>query len=431
MNFIKYIFCFLLLGFYSVSNGQNQNPGDRILAVIGNDIILESDFNYQLQLFLRQNNIPFNQVPPYLPQQIFQNMVTEKIIYAKAVQDSIFVTEDEIEKELDYRLKNLVDQFGSVSRIEEYYGMSIGKIRLELQSDLSKRLMSDKLKRKKFSGGMKLSNREVNEFYAQFKDSLPPAPTEYEIANIYLERKVSESEKSIALEKIKKILDSLNAGVDFGTLARNNSDDKGSAVNGGDLGYAKKGVFVKNFEEALFTLDVGKISDIVETEYGYHLIRNDGKKGEEIKSSHILVSFPKLESSDLETISFLNSIRDSIKNGFLTFEDAAKRYSQDPNSKDKGGYVGFIEKGRLDSSEVEQLDKITPGNITDPIRIGSDVQYGYEILKLISINPEHKLDIATDYDKIKKYAESYKENLELEKWINEMRNTIYVDIRVQ
>ncbi|HRE41867.1 MAG TPA: peptidylprolyl isomerase [Ignavibacteria bacterium] len=431
MNFIKSIFLFVIIGFVCSANAQNQNPGDKILAVVGNDIILESDFNYQLQMYLRQNNISYEQVPPYLPQQIFQNMITEKIIYAKALQDSIYVTEDEIEKELDYRLKNLVDQFGSVTRIEEYYGMSIGKIRLELKTDLSKRLMSDKLKRRKFSGGVKLTNREVREFFEQYKDSLPPAPTEFEIANIYLERKVSESEKFIALEKIKKILDSLNSGVDFAILATNNSDDKGSAVNGGDLGYAKKGVFVKNFEEALFTLEVGKVSDIVETEYGYHLIRNDGKKGEEIKSSHILVAFPKLESSDLETISFLNSIRDSIRNGQLSFEDAAKRYSQDPNSKDKGGYVGFIEKSRLDSSEVEELNKTIPGGITDPIRIGTDVQYGYEILNLISINPEHKLDIDTDYDKIKKYAESFKENTELEKWINEMRNTIYVDIRVQ
>lgn len=421
---IFFILCFAQISFA-------QKTGDRILAVIGDDMILESDFQYQLQMYLRQNQIPINQMPPYIPQQVFQSMVTDKIIYAKAVQDSITVSEDEVNRELDYRLNNMIDQFGSASRLEEFYGMTLGKIKLELKQDLAKKLMVDKLKRQKFGSGLKLTEKEVGTFFEQFKDSLPPARTQYELANIYMLRKVSDTEKRLALEKAQLILDSLKNGVPFETLAINNSDDKGSAVNGGDLGTAKKGVFVKPFEEAVFMLEVGEVSEPVETEFGYHIIKSEGKKGDEVKARHILVAFPRLESSDMETITFLNSLRDSIMSGAITFEDAAKRYSQDPNNKDKGGYAGKIPEDRLDSLEIDALKKIDAGAITPPIRIGDDRNYGYEILKLIRIIPEHNLNLTDDFDAIKQYALVYKENSELDKWINEIRDDVYVDLRVQ
>lgn len=425
----KLVLIFFILCCAQVSFAQKA--GDRILAVIGDEMILESDFQYQLQMYLRQNQIPVNQMPPYLPQQVFQNMVTEKIMYVKAQQDSIMVSDDEINRELDYRLNNMIDQFGSATRLEEFYGMTLGKIKVELREDLSKKLMVDKVKRQKFSGGLKLTEKEVKTFYEQYKDSLPPAATQYEIANIYMIRKVSDAEKQAARMKAQIILDSLNNGANFETLAINNSDDKGSAVNGGDLGYAKKGVFVKPFEEVVFTLEIGKTSDLVETEFGYHIIKAEDKKGEEVKARHILVAYPKLESSDLETISFLNSLRDSIVSGKITFEDAAKKYSQDPNSREKGGYVGKIQADRLDSLEIEGLNKIEIGGITDPIRVGDERSYGYELLKLFKIIPEHTLNLTEDYDAIKQYAIMYKENSELEKWINEIREDVYVDLRVQ
>lgn len=420
-------FFFLVILMLISTKSFSQKEGDRILAIVGYDIILESDLQYQIQLYARQNQIA--QVTPLIAQQIFQQMLTEKIIYAKAEQDSIKIKEDEVGKELDYRIKNMVDQVGSEKKVEEIYGMSIGKIKILLKEDLIKKMKSDKLKSKKFQGLVKVSDKEVKEFYAKYRDSLPPASDEYELGHIYIQRKVTDTEKQLAKEKALKILDSLKLGADFSELAIRNSDDTQSAINGGDLGFSKKGIFVKEFEEALYSLNIGEISDIVETEFGYHIIKLNEKKGDMVKSQHILVAYPKLESSDLETISFLKDLKSKIENNTITFEDAAKKYSQDINTNQKGGYIGLVPIERFDSLQVEAIKNLDSGMISNPVKTSEEKEYGYELFKVYKKIPSHPLTLESDYDKIKKLARLFKENTEMEKWIEEIKKSIYVDVK--
>lgn len=416
------LFIFLLAGV-----SYSQQEGDRILAVVGNEIILESDFQYQIQLYARQNQL--SQIPPSLAQQIFQQMITEKIIYARAVQENITVTDDEINRELQFRIESLAGQLGGYSMVEEMYGMSIGKLRILLRDELAKNLRAEKLKRTKFSGGIRVTDREVREFYEIYKDSLPPASSEYEISHILLTRSISDAEKNEAQSKAFQLLDSISNGADFSILASQYSDDRGSATNGGNLGPATRGMFVKNFEEALFSMNVGEISQPIETEFGYHIILLDRIDGDTRTSRHILVKYPRLESSDMETILTLKDIKSRIERGDITFEEAAMEYSQDEITKDRGGYLGFVPIERLEDEVVEALQKINDGEITEPVRIGDATSYGYEILKRIAYSPSHNLTLEQDYDRIKRFASFYKENKELEKWINEIRETIFVDVK--
>lgn len=418
---------FLVLILLFTSKIYSQKEGDRVLAVVGYDIILESDLQYQMQLYARQNQL--SQISPAIAQQIFQQMLTEKIIYARAEQDSITVKEDEIGKELEFRIKNMVEQLGSEKKVEEVYGMSIGKIKIALKEDLLKKMKSDKLKRKKFQGAIKVTDKDVKTFYDKYKDSLPPAKEEYELAHIYLQRKISDAEKQMAKEKALKILDSIKSGTDFSDLAKRNSDDKQSAVNGGDLGYSKKGVFVKEFEETLYSLNVGEISGIVETEYGYHIIKLIEKKGDLVRSQHILVSFPKLESSDLETISFLNDLKSKIESKKISFEEAAKQYSQDVSSNQKGGYLGFVQIDRLDSMTYDAIKDLDSTQISKPLKTSEERDYGFEIIKVLNKVPAHKITLEQDYEKVKKLATLFKENSEMEKWIEEIKKTVYVDVK--
>jgi peptidyl-prolyl cis-trans isomerase SurA len=404
-----------------------QKEGDRIIAVVGYEIILESDLQYQVQLYARQNQL--TQVSPVIAQQIFQQLLTEKIIYARAEQDSITVKEDEIAKELDYRIKSMVDQLGSEKRLEEVYGMSIGKIKLTLKDDLIKKMKSDKLKRKKFSGGIKVTDKEVDNFYYKYKDSIPPVSEEFELAHIYMSRKVSEAEKKAAREKAQIILDSIKNGIDFSELAKRNSEDVQSGINGGDLGWSKKGVFVKEFEEALYSLNVGEVSDLVETEYGYHIIKLNDKKGEQLKSQHILVAYPKFESSDMETITFLKDLKAKIETKDISFEDAAKQYSQDMASNLKGGYMGFVMLERLDSLTLEAVKSLDTGKISDPLKTSDDRNYGYEIIKVLKKVPSHPATLEQDYERIRKLATLFKENAEMDKWVEELKKSVYVDVK--
>lgn len=406
-----------------------QVEGDRIVAVVGNEIITESDFQYQVQLYARQNQL--TEISPYIAQQIFQSMLTNKILLAKAEQDSIYASDEEIEKELANRMDNLVSQAGSVERLESAYGLPFARIRNLLKDELRKNIRVEKLKREKFPGGVKVTDNDVKEFFKMYRDSLPDVSEEFEIAHIFLQRKVSDAERSEAMGIAERILDSVKQGVDFSDLARRNSADSGSAVQGGDLGFAKKGTFVKPFEEAAYNLNVGQVSDIVESEFGLHIIKLKEKQGDNIRAQHILIPFPRFESSDLETIAFLNDLKKKIVSGETTFEAAVAEYSQDPFSKTKDGYIGKIPIERLDSNTAEALRMTPKGGITDPLRsVSMGPDYGYEIYKVIDVLPPHKLNLEQDYDRIRKFAESYKENQALEQWIEDIRKFIFVDIKM-
>lgn len=421
-----FLFLFLIFSAFSL---YAQTEGDRIVAIVGNEIITESDFQYQVQVYARQNQL--REISPYLAQQIFQSMMTNKIILAKAEQDSIIVTEDEIGKELDSRLKALIAQTGgSEQRLEEAYGMSLQKIKMLLKEDLEKNMKIEKMRRKKFQGQVKVSDKEVQEFFRTYRDSLPEVGTEFEVSHIFMERNVSLSEKEEAKKIAEIIYDSLKNGADFSELAKRNSDDSLSAIQGGDLGFAKRGSFVKEFEEVLFNLKPGEISEPVETQFGYHIIKLNEKSGDKAKSQHILIMFPKHESSDFETINFLNELKSRIEKNEITFEEAVKQYSQDEFTKDKAGSLGRLPAEQLDSMSVESLKKLSAGQISQPLRVGTDQNYGYEIYKLEKVYAPHKMNLDDDYEKIKKIALSYKENKEVEKWINELRESIYVDIKM-
>lgn len=426
----KLILGVLIVCVFSIGLYAQQQQGDRILAIVGNDVILESDFQYQLQVYARQNQL--TDINPMIAQQIFQQMLTDKIIYAKAVQDSVEINEEDINRELDFRILALVEQIGSVSQLEEIYGMSIGRIKLLLKEDLEKKLRADRLKREKFRGGIKVSDKEVRDFYETYRDSLPAASDEYELSQIYISRKISDAEKEQARLEAMTILDSIRSGESFELLAQRNSDDPGSAANGGFLGPAGKGVFVGPFEDAIFSMQVGEVSEPIETQFGYHIIKLEKIDGDKRTARHILVSFPKLESSDIESISFLNSLKSRIQSGELTFEQAAVEYSQGTEAASDSGYAGFVAITSLDSAELEALQLIQPGQITDPIRVTTGDQVaGYEILKLHKFSPGHTLVLSDpdDYEKIKRFALYFKESKEMEDWINELRETVYVDIR--
>jgi peptidyl-prolyl cis-trans isomerase SurA len=424
-SFLLIVFFIFIASNYLQSQDKQ---GDRILAIVGNEIITESDFQYQVQLYARQNNL--TNITPTLAQQIFQQLVTEKIILAKAEQDSIEITEEEVNKELDLRVKQLIEAYGSEQKIEELYNMSLAKIKVTMKEDLRKKMKAEKFKRQKFGSGVKVNDKEVREFYKTYSDSLPPATEEYEMYHIFVLRKITQAEKDIAKQTAEAILDSIKNGKDFNELAKKYSSDSGSAKNGGDLGWAKKGTYVKEFEETLYLLNPGEVSGVVESEFGYHIIKLNEKKGDQVKSQHILISFPKLESSDMETFTYLNNIKKDIESGTIKFEDAAIKFSQDPQTNTKGGYIGLMPLEKLDSNVTVEVKKIKQDQISEPVRVGDYRNYGYEIVKYTKIIPEHKLNLEQDYERIKKYTEYFKENKEIDEWINDIKKHVYIDVKL-
>ena len=401
---------------------------DKIVAVVDNEIILQSELDFQVGIFASQRQLDPN--TPGLKEQLLKNMIEEKLIYAQADLDSITITEDEINQRIDYQIKSFTQQYGSIANIEKIYGMSIDRIKRELRDEVRKSLMSQRLQEKNF-GKVQASRREVEEFFNTYKDSIGTIPEKLTIFHIFQNPKASEKLKKKFLEKAVSLLDSIKAGADFSELAKNYSDDPGSAAQGGDLGFVKKGVFYPEFEEAAYKLKVGELSGVIESPVGYHIIQLIEKRGESINTRHILIKIKADENADIQTIDFLSSLRDSIQKGFGTFQDFAKKYSEDKETSPFGGELGNYYINQLDKALLDAVGKLKQGDVGFPRRLEyAQGTYGYHIVWLQSRIPQHKASITDDYTEVKKLADESKKQKEYEKWIETIKSKIYWEVRI-
>lgn len=206
---------------------------DRIVAVVGDEVILESDLSVRVQAAVLQNQVDQND--PNLKRNVLEAMINEKLILAQAVLDSIIISDDEVNQLLDSRIKQLIQQYGSEQRLEQAAGMPLVKLKRDVKEEWRKQLMVNRLQEKKFAD-VQVSRRDVEEFFSVYRDSLPVVPEEFELSHIFIVPKASAEARQIAHNKAKALYDSLKAGADFAELAKRYSEDIATGKNGGDLG---------------------------------------------------------------------------------------------------------------------------------------------------------------------------------------------------
>lgn len=418
---LKILFLMLVL---NLAYAQ-QKVLDRIVAIVGNEVILESDLNYQTYIFAIQNNL--NPNDPNLKRYVLEEMINDKLILTRAIEDTIVVSDDEVDRQIEAQVQALVRQYGSERRLEEIYGMPLGRIKRELREDVKKRLMIEKLKQQKF-GTLTVSGYEVEQFYNTYKDSLPEVPETVELYHIMMIPKPVDSVEQAIYQKAKSILDSIRAGGDFKYFAETYSDDKATAKDGGDLGWVRRGMFVKEFEEAVFRLQEGQISDVVRTQFGYHIIQLIERRGEQVHPRHILFKIPLTEESDKMVISKLEEIRYKIISKQGKFEEMAKKYSEDEQTRMQGGYLGMIPVKELEPELKEVVSSLSDGDISQPIKMKYGNSYAYHIVFLKRKIPAHRMDLKDDYMRIYQYALIEKQNREYQKWVDKLREEVYVYI---
>lgn len=417
----------LLAILFSVSS-YSQEVLDKIVAVVDNEFILKSELEFQTNMVATQRKIDPNS--PELQKQVLNSIIEEKLIYAQANFDSIMVSDEEIANRIDYQLNVFKQQYGSIEKVEQMYGMSIEKIKRELRDEVRKSLMIQKLQEKNFAS-IEASRREVETFFSTYKDSLGVIPEKVKISHIYRNPKASSTNKDKYRQFAKAILDSIKNGSDFAEMAKKYSEDPGSAPQGGDLGFVKRGVFYPEFEAASFTLETNQISEIVESPVGYHIIQMLERRGESIKTRHILIKIKLDEQADLNTISFLTDVRDSIVRKFGTFSDYAKKYSEDKDTAPFGGDLGTFFIGQIDKQLLDAVAKLKEGEIGFPRRIEySEGNYGYHIVYLEKRVSQHLANLDIDYPEIKKLAEDYKKQKKYTEWIEKLKEKIYWDVRI-
>ncbi|MBI5476868.1 MAG: peptidylprolyl isomerase [Ignavibacteriales bacterium] len=424
---LRFIEIFIFIFSFCTLSSSQSTMVDRIVAVVGKEPILLSDLNAQIELYVFTNRIDPN--TPGLREQVLDALINEKLILAKAIEDTnVVVTDDEVNNELDAQIAQRVQQLGSEKKVEEAFGMPMARLKREYRDGMRKQIMSSKLwEMKKMN--INASRREVEQFYAQYKDSLPKAQQEAELYHLFMIPKVSGSAKTALKQLAQKILDSISAGGDFASFASRYSDDPGTKPSGGDLGFVRRGEFFPEFEEAVFSLKDKELSQVVETPIGFHIIQLMERRGEQVHPRHILFKFKRDASEADSTISFLKTLKDSIVKG-RNFSDFAKRHSEDKESGSLGGYLGRIPAAQLDKSIADVLKNMKDGDISDPFEYISDKARGYQIIYLKKLIPEHELNLTDDWIKLEQLATSYKRNSEYQKWIQELRSEIYWDVRI-
>ncbi len=406
---------------------------DEVVAVVGKNIVLESDVETQYLMYRNQGGISGDATG--IRCAILEDILYQKLMISQAEVDSIEISDVQVDAELDRRLGMFINQFGSQEKLEEYYNKSLFEIKQELYDIVKNQLITQQVQ----SGivqSVSVTPSEIRSFYRSLpEDSIPLIKTEYVIAEIVKEPPVSVEEKIRVKEQLLDLRRRILKGESFSTLAILYSQDPGSAKKGGELGFYGRGQLYPQFEAVAYKLKEGEISNIVETEAGYHIIQMIERKGDYINVRHILLT-PKVSSEDLmKARNELDSIAQLIRADSVSFEEAVVRFS-DAENKNSGGllinpYTGgtSFEAEQLDAQVSFTIEKMEVGEISDPVPMKTEDQKdAYRLLKLIKRTPPHRANLKDDYSKIQEWALQDKQKRIVDEWINDKAAKTYIRI---
>lgn len=409
---------------------QNQPLNvDGIVAAIGDQIILKSDIIFQKQALSQEGKVLSDC-------DMLKEISLEKLLIHHAAIDSVEVTNEEIDESIDRRIQQLVAQIGSERKMEEYYKKSILLVKEEMRPLMKNQMISQRMQMT-VAENVQISPIEVEEMIQEMPiDSLPLIGTEVELAQIVIEPKVSKEALTETIERLNTLRERILNGSSFSSMAILYSEDPGSNRNGGEYKGLKRGQFVKEFEAVAFNLRPGEVSKPFKTDYGYHIVQLQIKRGEELDLRHILIK-PKVEQEDLDIAKkALDSLRLQIMDGNISFEEVARKYSSDDESKLNGGVMmnPMTTDTRwnledLDRSIFYAIEKIEVGDISPAALVRE--QDGKEIFRILQLRQRiapHRANLDQDFSLLKNYVENQKRQEKLMDWVARKKNSTYIFI---
>ncbi len=405
---------------------------DQVVARVGDRIILQSDIEAQYSQIMANG-----QAPKELKCQILEDLLTQKLLLNQADIDSVYITDDELEADLNARLQLFIDQMGGVEKMEDYFHKSIFEIKEDLKKILRDQLRAQKMQNQ-ITQDIKITPSEVNEFYQSLsKDSLPIVDATVEVEQIVIKPKITKEQEQAIIDRLNQMREDILAGrKKFQTLAILYSDDPGSASMGGELGFRSRAELVPEFASVAFSLKPGEVSNVVKTKYGYHIIQLIQRKGERVNVRHILI-IPKPTPEEIAAArARADSIYNLIVSDSLTFEKAAMEFSDDEDTKNSGGLLFNPNNG----TSKFKLDELPPyirfdikdmkaGEISRPIQtVDNTGQPVFKIYKIKSRTEAHIANPEQDYQLIMNMALQAKRQRIMDEWINEQLKKTYIHI---
>ncbi|MDR1415539.1 MAG: peptidylprolyl isomerase [Odoribacteraceae bacterium] len=424
---------FLLLSLLAAASVSAQkNAVDKIVAIVGDEIVLKSDIEREIVDLYREGVIEGSDRDRTM---LLQRMLTQKLLLAQAKVDSVIITDDQVTRNLEAQLGDYVRRIGSEERLEAVWGKSMPEIRNDLRERIHENAVAVEM-RDRITSHVKSTPSEIRFFYQKVdKDSLPDVPTRYEIQQIVVKPRVSDAEKEKLRNRLRDFREQVLSGeTTFNRLAVLYSEDGESAVRGGELGYQSKMDMTPEFADAAFSLKPGRISRIVETDAGFHIIQYIDRQGELINVRQILLR-PKIEEKERqEAIAKLDSIARFIRDENLPFDQVAAQVSQDKNTRNNGGLVlndqsdSKLFRELVRGEMARQVNRLAVGEISEPFLDGSRGQDEYKIIRLKAFYPEHKANLEEDWLFFQNQLQEEKTNIVIQKWIKEKQANTYIHI---
>ncbi|MDE7437839.1 MAG: peptidylprolyl isomerase [Muribaculaceae bacterium] len=412
-----------------------RNVVDEVAWIVGDEPIYRSEIEEMYtQMRSEGQNIPGD---PYCV--IPERMAVEKLYLHQAKLDTIEANEGWVQSNVEQRLQYFVNNLGSKEKVEEYFHKPYGQLRESLVDMIRNNSIVENVKGN-ITKDIKATPNDVRKYFSSLpEDSIPYVPMQVEAQIVSIKPIIPAQEIEDVKARLRDYADRVNRGeAKFSTLAIAYSEDPGSSMQGGEMGYMPRAAFVPEFANVAFNLnDPNKVSRIVETEFGYHIIQLIDKRGDQVNVRHILLT-PKVSTKDLtEATVRLDSLRKEIVAGKYTFEDAARYVSQDKATKNNKGIMmnentlsSRFEMGELPAEVARRIELLKPGEVSEAF-IMKDQKSNKDIVAMVKLTnriPGHKANLSEDYNMIKKMYEAKHENDVLREWVEKKIKDTYVKI---
>ena len=434
-----HIFAVVAISLFCFANIEAQNNIiDEVVWVVGDEAIYKSEVEearHDAQLRgIRWEGDPYSIIP--------EELAIRKLYLNQAKLDSIFVTPDEVNQQLEMRIQSMADQLGGTEKLLEYYGLTMNQLKEKFYESIESEIIVSRVQ-SKIIDKVKVTPAEVRRYIANISaDEIPYVPTQVEVQILTQEPVIPQEEIDIVKERLREFSERIQAGeTKFSTLAMLYSEDPGSARLGGECGFKGRGEFVPEFSAVAFNLtDPTKVSKIVETEYGFHIIQLKERLGDMVNVRHILLK-PKVPQESIDaSLARLDSIADNIREGDFTFEDAVLYLSADKDTKNNKGLMMYHPEGEntsISKFEMQQLPQdvakvvstMHVSEISDPFVMQmSNGKIVCAIVKLKTRISGHKATMVDDYQILQQMVLIDKQEKAIAEWIKEQQKTTYVKI---
>jgi peptidyl-prolyl cis-trans isomerase SurA len=419
--------------FSSVATAQDTGlVVDKIIGKVDNYIVLKSELEMAYQGYLAEGNPASEEARC----ELYNRLILNKLMVAKAEIDSVIVTDIEVDQNTDQRMQMILQSSGnSPEQLERTYGKTLEQIKLELRDQIREQLLSREMTTR-ITKGISVTPAEIRRFYNKIPaDSLPFYSSDVEVAQIVRVAKVSNSQKEEAKKKLTELRERILNGENFNQLAMKNSEDPSAQYNGGEMGYVGRGAMVPQFEAMAFKLKLGEISQPFESPFGFHIMQLIDRRGNEYNSRHILISAVPSAQDIAKAEKFLDSLRTMIVRDSIKFEKAAKEFSDDAGTKDGGGYFLDEDGGtKISMRDIDpvvylNIDTMKVGNISRPLVYRTDD--GKDAARILYFKkklPPHQANLKDDWSRIQSAALAEKKDKALDKWFSKARQDVFINI---